>query len=183
MRRQIYVAIVFPLLLLTLMSTERVATVFLGHYPSSAFFWAASIELRSLFRITIGWLEMATEGRLVLQAVLLVAFAIAVCGIARTRHGMAFSFVVNHAAFLAVGAATMLANGASFASVDPMAPAPFNLIPFHGIHAGWLHGIVFAVGLMGCFSCHYAYLAKARGRERAVKARLTELSLGFAGRR
>jgi nitrate/nitrite transporter NarK len=183
MGRQTFAAVSFPLLLIGLLMAERIATFFLGLHPSSMALWAASVELRALCRVITNWLELATGGHLILQTILIAVVAIAIWQLARTRHGSAVSFVVNHGALLTVGAATMLANGASFASVDPVASAPLSFVPFQSLHVGWLHGVVFAIGLMGCLSCHYSYLDKARGRERAVKARLTELSLGLEGRR
>jgi hypothetical protein len=82
-----------------------------------------------------------------------------------------------------VGAATMLANSATFASMDTAISAPFSFIPLQGLHVGWLHGVVFGVGLAGCLCSHIAYISNARRKEQAVRVRLAELSLGLSGRR
>lgn len=183
MRRQIYVTLGFPILLLGLLAAERVATFLLGMHPSNMALWAASMELRSLCRVISNWLELAAGGSLLLQGAMIAALAAAICLSAMTRRGAAVSFVVNHGALLLVGAATMLANGADFASSDPTMIAPLSFIPYQRLHVGWLHGMVFAIGLLGCLSCHVAYLAQARRRERAVTDRLRELALGLADRR
>ena len=183
MRHQTFAAVSFPLLLIGLLVAERIATYLLGLHPSSIALWVASVELRAVCRVATNWLELATGGHLMLQVILLATIAISICRLTWTRHGSAVSFLVNHGALLTIGAATMLANGASFASVDPVASARFSFAPLQSLHVGWLHGVVSAIGLMGCLSCHYSYLAKARDRERAVRASLAELSLGLAGRR
>jgi hypothetical protein len=183
MRRQVYAAIGFPILLLGLLAAERIATFLLGMHPSSTALWAASMELRSLCRVISNWLELVAGGSLVLQVMVIVAIAAAICLCAVTRRGAAVSFVVNHGTLLLFGAATMLANGADFASSDPTIIAPLSFIPLHGLHVGWLHGAVFAMGVLGCLSCHAAYLAQARRKERVVADRLRELALGLADRR
>ena len=111
-----YLAVIFPMTIIGLMTAERLATCMLGSYPAEPALWAISLELRSLFRDSASWLEAGTGGAIILQIGLLGAMSAGLLFAMGTRRWATFSFLVNHAALLFVGIAALFATGSTVAS-------------------------------------------------------------------
>ena len=181
--RHKYHAIIFPMTIVGLMVAERLATFLLGSYPSEPALWAISLELRSLFRGSATWLETGTGDSIIIQIGLLIA-TIAILLLAMgTRRWATFLFLVNHAALLFVGVTALMASGSTTAS----ASGPL-LMSGHFLFTGVLqlnafHSIVLALGLAGCASCHYLFLAQKSANERVLVIAMKELAFNLEGRR
>lgn len=182
MLRRRFVSAGFPVFLLGLLAAERVAAWLLGIYPSSAALWAASLELRSLFRDCANWLEGVSGHSLILQIGMLATVAVAVLAATSLRCWAALSFLANHAALILVAAMTVLSAAATVASSSPdLAPTEYLLKG--GLQLAWTQLFVLALGLLACLACHLAVLAEARGREQHISSALRELAFDLEGRR
>jgi hypothetical protein len=181
--RQKYLAVVFPITIIGLMLAERLATFLLGSHPAEPALWAISLELRTLFRVSAGWLEIGTGDSIIMQIGLLIA-AIAILFLAMgTRRWATLSFLVNHAALLLVGTAALMASSSTIASSG----GPL-LMSGHFLFTGVLqlsafHSVVLTLGLVGCASCHYLFLAQKAANERVLAIALKKLAFNLEGRR
>jgi hypothetical protein len=178
-----WLGLVFPLGVLGLMAAERAATFLLGSHPSSAMLWATSLELRSIFARSAGWLELAGGDFISVQLAMIAALALALLFMMRLRGWATFSFLINHTALIMVGLAALLASGNRIASSG----APFvdsgELLLSGSLGLSAFHYALLAFGAAGCASCHYLFLSQKAASQRAVALALSELALNLEGRR
>ena len=178
-----YLAVIFPMTIIGLMTAERLATCMLGSYPAEPALWAISLELRSLFRDSASWLEAGTGGAISLQIGLLGAMSAVLLFAMGTRRWATFSFLVNHAALLFVGIAALFATGSTVASSSGSMLTKGNYLLASSMQLDTLHSVVLALGLVGCASCHYLFLAQKAASDRVVAIALKELAFNLEGRR
>jgi hypothetical protein len=178
-----WLGLVFPLGVLGLMAAERVATVMLGSHPSSAILWATSLELRSVFARSAGWLELAGGDVISVQLAMIAALALALLFIMRLRGWATFSFLINHAALIMVGMAVLLASGNRIASSGTPFVDSGELLMSGSLGLSAFHCAVLAIGAAGCACCHYLFLSQKVASQRAVASALSELALNLEGRR
>lgn len=136
----------FPLLLLTVFAVDRVATVMLGVYPTSADLWGVWIEARPLARPASASLSMISDSLQTQIAVIIAGMAL-VALFSRNRF---FAVIANHLA-LAYVAASM--RGEYF-------------MPTHGgtafVDFSALQITALVTGLVFCLCGHYAILMGVR---------------------
>jgi hypothetical protein len=181
--RQKYLAVVFPITIIGLMLAERLATFLLGSHPAEPALWAISIELRTLFRVSAGWLEIGTGDSIIMQIGLLIG-AIAILFLAMgTRRWTTLSFLVNHAALLLVGMAALVASSSTMASSGDSMLTKGHYLLAGSLQLDAFQCVVLVLGLVGCASCHYLFLAQKATNERVLAIALKELAFNLEGRR
>lgn len=181
--RSKWLGLVFPFSVLGLMAAERLATFLLGNHPSSPALWAASIELRSIFRHSADWLEFGTGGTVALQFCVLAALAALLTLAMGTRRWATLSFLVNHAVLLFVATAAVLANGNTIASLDGSIFSSSGWLIARSIRLDAFQYVVLALGAAGCVACHYLFLAQKAASHQAVAIALKQLAFSLEGRR
>ena len=172
----------FPVLLLTAISAERIATFLLGHYPSIPALWAASVELRSFDRLFSDWLDVASSGIFSIQIAVLAVAALFVCILPIKGRYASVHFLINHLALVSLVGSTLISSGGTFATIGPAASVSFKLVQIHSLHLAWSQVAVLSSGLLGCACCHLLFVSRMR-KTTAVAAALTSLSLGLERRR
>lgn len=167
----------FPTIILGLLIAERTATFLVGHYPASATFWWASLELRVIFRHFSNWFGELLGYSFALQILLLIAAIGAVCQLALARRSI-WSFLANHAALLAAATSMVFSGGSIQANLgqwDRGGDAYLTVI----LQPTLLNGSLLLLGIASCAYCHFAFLSDARRRYSALSARLSELRHDF----
>ncbi|BCH33039.1 hypothetical protein MesoLjLc_49690 [Mesorhizobium sp. L-8-10] len=181
MLRRKYVAAGFPILVLSLFMTERVVSYLLDIYPPAPPLWAASSELRALFRDSANWLDMVTGHSLPLQIASISGLAALIALATGMRQWGPVSFLINHATLLLLASMLVVGSGASVAS-SHSAPAARSYL-LQGSQLGAIPVLVLSLGLVACAWCHMVVLAEARRRERTVSTAVRELAFDLEDRR
>ncbi|BCH25198.1 hypothetical protein [Mesorhizobium sp. L-8-3] len=181
MLRRKVLAAGFPILVLGLFMTERVVSYLLGIHPSAPPLWAASFELRALFRDSANWLDTVTGHSLVLQFVSIFGLAALIALATGMRQWRPVSFLINHATLLLLAAMLVVGSGASVASSDSALAAGSYLL--QGSQLGAIPVLVLSLGLIACAWCHLVVLTGARRREQPMSTAIRELAFDLEDRR
>lgn len=170
-----YLGAAFPLFVIALMAAERLATVLLGSDPSNPALWAASLELRSIFRMSSLWLADISGHSMVAQLLVLVAGAMAVVCLMGARTWPTFSFLLNNGTLALLAVAALLSSGSIIASSGEISLASLQ-VPANWPEVTWLHWCVLGVGLAGCVSSHFVLLTRHNASRRAVAGEIRALA-------
>lgn len=170
-----YLGVVFPLFVLALMAAERLATVLLGVDPANPALWAASLELRSIFRMSSLWLADMSGHSMVVQLSALVAGAMAVVAMMSARTWPAISFLLNNGTLALLAVAALVSSGSIIASSGEVSLVSLQL-PAKWPEVTYLHWCVLGVGLLGCASSHVLLLTRHNASRGAVVAEIRALA-------
>jgi hypothetical protein len=174
MKRKSILLFAFPAFILAIMAGERAATFLIGTYPASPAMWWIWLELRPLSTMFWQQIDLYLGGSMVLDAVILIAAAIACWSACRVRKSAAF-FLANHVALLFAGLMIAAGGHSETASTIAAFTAP-NSFPFSlTVDLTWENGLVLVLGFAACAYCHVAFLRETRQRGEALAVRLMAL--------
>lgn len=169
--RRTAMLVAFPVLFLSLLLTERLATHSLASNPSSSFLWRVSLELRGLFREISNWLDLLSSDVLWVQIVSIIGLFVVIFCASQVRRGSAFCFLANHILLLAAGFATVVANNFRVASFDVINSASTALFFTLDFHLSFIQEVVLTAGTVSCLYCHVVLLSAARQKTNALANR------------
>lgn len=169
------IIIAFPVFVLLLLASERVATVLLGYYPSHPDMWRVWLSLRTQFGSF--WLVVGqfAGGSVTLQLIGLGMVMLACCRLVRVRSRFAIPFLVNHITLLFAAVMFATSYQARTASVFADLPVLETYVLPVGFSLNGLTGSVLAIGFAACGYCHYLFLSEARRRTRELTFALLTL--------
>lgn len=178
MKRKSILLFAFPAFILTTMAGERAATFLLGTYPASPAMWWIWLELRPLSAMFWQQVDLYLGSSMVLDAVILIAAAIACWSACSAGRSAAF-FLANHLALLFAGLMIAVGSHSETASTIAAFTAPsgfsFSLIA----DLTWENSLVLVLGFAACAYCHVAFLRETRQRGEALAVRLIALQRDF----
>lgn len=178
MKRKSILLFAFPAFILTIMAGERAATFLLGTYPASPAMWWIWLELRPLSAMFWQQVDLYLGGSMALDAVILIAAAIACWSACSVRRSAAF-FLSNHLALLFAGLMIAASSHSETASTIAAFTAPsgfsFSLIA----DLTWENSLVLVLGFAACAYCHVAFLRETRQHGEALAVRLIALQRDF----
>ncbi|OBQ62604.1 hypothetical protein [Mesorhizobium erdmanii] len=174
MKRRPLLLFAFPALILVILACERIATMLLGAYPASPAMWRVWLELRPLSAMFWQQVDMYLGGSMALDAVILVATALACWSACHMRRASAF-FLANHVALLFAG--LMIASSSHSETASTVAAFPMSSgLPFAlKVDFTWQNSLVLLLGFAACAYCHVAFLRETRLRGESLALRLVTL--------
>ncbi|CAN7251771.1 hypothetical protein [Aminobacter aminovorans] len=175
MRSRATPIIAFPVFVLLLLASERIATVLLGYFPSDPDVWRIWLSLRTQFGGFWLLVDQFAGGAVTLQLIGLGMVMLACCSLVRVRTRFAIPFLVNHIALLFTAAMFATSYQARTASVFADLPGLETYMLPVGFSLNGLTGSVLAIGIAACGYCHYLFLSEARRSTREVAFALQTL--------
>lgn len=174
MKRKSTLLFAFPAFLLLVLAGERAATFLLGAYPASPAMWWIWLELRPLSTMFWQQVDFYLGASMVLDAVILIAAAIACWSACRVRRSAAF-FLANHMALLFAGLMIAVGGHSETASTIAAFAAPSGFSFSLMVDLTWENSLVLVLGFAACAYCHVAFLRETRQRGEALAVRVMAL--------